>query len=132
MAQRTWHPDADKIRAMLKRQRISAVYHFSAVDNLGLIFREGALLSKRTLQEKRAYDDLKASILVKKVLETLAARTEVVFDLPFSEHRDSDEENSLGASLLSDRYYSFWGIPEQRRPKGRYPNGFDNSGNLDI
>ena len=52
MAQRQWHPEADKIRALLQRHGISAVYHFTAVDNLGLIFREGALYSKAVLETK--------------------------------------------------------------------------------
>jgi len=52
MAKQPWHPDAAKIQSHLTKNGIAALYHFTAVDNLGMIFREGGLCSKAILEAK--------------------------------------------------------------------------------
>lgn len=49
---RSLHPDAAAILARLQQEKITALYHFTSVENLVLICERQALYSKQALEEE--------------------------------------------------------------------------------
>lgn len=50
-----WRPDGEQILDRLRREHITALYHFTSVENLAEIRRQHALCSKEILEERGAW-----------------------------------------------------------------------------
>ena len=59
MSEESLHPDASEIAERLKKEGISALYHFTSVENLSLIRKMGGLCSKNILEDSDLLEEVR-------------------------------------------------------------------------